>query len=116
MPTRGLNGLAAAAVAVGVTQLLGAPFGPAADALTSVGSAVIDLTPGPAKEWAIQTFGTADKLFLLIAMLAVIAVLAVVAGALETRRRPAGSALVAAGGIAACAWIQHRTGPVDSPS
>ena len=62
------GGVAAAAVALGVTQLLAAPFGPAADARTAVGSAVIDLTPGPVKEWAIQTFGTADKLFLSVAV------------------------------------------------
>src|ERR1700712_5868530 len=105
MPSRGLKGLAAAAVAVGITQLLGAPFGQAADALTSVGSAVIDLTPGPLKEWAIQTFGTSDKLFLLIAMLTVIGVLAVVAGSAETRRKWVGSALIAVGGVAACAAV-----------
>ena len=65
--TRMLAGIAAAAVALGVTQLLAVAFGPQADARTAVGSAVIDLTPGPVKEWAIQTFGTADKLVLSIA-------------------------------------------------
>jgi DMSO/TMAO reductase YedYZ molybdopterin-dependent catalytic subunit len=110
MPSRGLNGLAAAAVAVGITQLLGAPFGQAADALTSVGSAVIDLTPGPLKEWAIQTFGTSDKLFLLIAMLMVIGVLAVVAGSTEARRKWVGSALIAVGGVAACVAVLSRPG------
>ena len=59
---RSLAGVAAAAVALGVTELLAVAFGPQADARTAVGSAVIDLTPGPVKEWAIQTFGTADKL------------------------------------------------------
>ena len=81
MPSRALNGLAAVAVAVGVTQLLAAAFGRGADALNAVGSAVIDRTPGPVKEWAIQTFGTADKLFLSVTMLVVIAVLAAAAGA-----------------------------------
>ena len=46
---------------------------PSADARTAIGSAVIDLTPGPAKEWAIQTFGTNDKLFLSVMVLVVIA-------------------------------------------
>ena len=69
-------GLAAAAVALGVTQLLAVGFGPAADARIAVGSAVIDLTPGPAKEWAIQTFGTADKLFLTVAVLVAVGLLA----------------------------------------
>ena len=59
---RAMAGIAAAAVALGVTQLLAAFVGPEADARTAIGSAVIDLTPGPVKEFMIQTFGTADKL------------------------------------------------------
>jgi DMSO/TMAO reductase YedYZ molybdopterin-dependent catalytic subunit len=110
MPSRALNGLAAAAVAVGLTQLVAAPFGHGADALNAVGSSVIDLTPGPVKEWAIQTFGTADKLFLSVAVLAVIAALAAVAGSWETRRRPIGSALIALAGVAGCAAILSRPG------
>ena len=67
-PHRSLAGLAAAAVALGVAALLAIPLGPHADSRTAVGSVVIDLTPGPVKEWAIQTFGTADKLFLSVAV------------------------------------------------
>src|SRR5262249_51028755 len=66
---RMLAGLAAAAVSLGVAQLVGIPFGARADARTAVGSAVVDLTPGPVKEWAIQTLGTADKLFLAVVVL-----------------------------------------------
>src|SRR6187431_14054 len=72
------GGVAAAAVALGVAQLVAVPFGPEADARTAVGSTVIDLTPGPVKEWAIQTFGTADKLFLTVAVVAVIVAIAAV--------------------------------------
>ena len=68
-----LAGIAAAAVALGVTELVAVAFGPQADARTAVGSAVIDLTHGPVKEWAIQTFGTADKLALSILVLGVMA-------------------------------------------
>ena len=115
MPSRALYGVAAAAVAVGVAQLLAAPFGRGADALNAVGSAVVDLTPGPVKEWAIQTFGTSDKLFLSVTMIAVIAVLAAAAGAWETPRRPVGSVLIAAAGAAGCAAILSRPdgGPLD---
>ena len=74
--TRAMAGVAAAAVALGVTQLLAAFVGPEADARTAVGSAVIDLTPGPVKEFVIQTFGTADKLVLSVLVLAVIALVA----------------------------------------
>jgi DMSO/TMAO reductase YedYZ molybdopterin-dependent catalytic subunit len=109
-PMRGLIGVAAAAVAVGVTQLLAAPFGRDADALNAVGSAIIDLTPGPAKEWAIQTFGTADKLFLTVVVLAVIVIVAAAAGRSEARNTPVGSALFVAAGIAGCAAIVSRAG------
>lgn len=98
--TRMMAGIAAAAVALGVSQLAAIPFGPAADARTAVGSTVIDFTPGPVKEWAIQTFGTADKLFLAAAVLAVIAIVAAVTALAESPRRPIGSITVALAGIA----------------
>src|SRR5215207_10178167 len=112
---RMLAGIAAAAVALGVTQLLAVAFGPQADARTAVGSAVIDLTPGPVKEWAIQTFGMADKLVLSVTVLAVIAVIAAVGGSLETRRVPVGSAAIVAAGIVGCAAVLSRAGatPAD---
>ncbi|SEH87897.1 DMSO/TMAO reductase YedYZ, molybdopterin-dependent catalytic subunit [Mycolicibacterium rutilum] len=108
--TKAMGGIAAAAVALGVTQLLAAFVGPQADARTAVGSAVIDLTPGPAKEWAIQTFGTADKLFLALAVLVVIAAVAAATAALETRRVPVGSIAIVAAGVAGCAAVLSRAG------
>src|SRR5271165_2071782 len=107
---RSLSGVAAAAVAVGLTELLAAPFGRGADALNAVGSAVVDLTPGPVKEWAIQTFGTADKLFLSVAVLAVIVIVAAAAGRWESRNSPIGSALLVAAGIGGCVAILSRPG------
>jgi DMSO/TMAO reductase YedYZ molybdopterin-dependent catalytic subunit len=107
---RSLAGVAAAAVALGVTELLAVPFGPQADARTAVGSAVIDLTPGPVKEWAIQAFGTADKLFLSILVLGVIAILAAVTARWETGRVPVGSAAIVVAGIAGCAAVLSRAG------
>ena len=79
------------------------PFGPQADSRTAIGSTVIDLTPGPVKEWAIQTFGTTDKLFLSVLVLGVIALLAAVTARWETRRVPVGSvAIVVAGDRGMC--------------
>ncbi|VEG53295.1 molybdopterin binding oxidoreductase [Mycolicibacterium aurum] len=107
---KAMGGVAAAAVAVGVAQLVAAAFGPEADVRTAVGSAAIALTPGPVKEWAIDTFGTADKLFLTVAVLLAIAVIAAVAGMAETKRRPIGStAIVIAGGVG-CAAVLSRAG------
>lgn len=113
--TRAWCGVAAAAVALGVTELVAVPFGPQADARTAVGSAVIDATPGPVKEWAISTFGMADKLVLSLLVLAVIAVLAAAGAALQSRRVPVGSAVIVAGGALGCAAVLSRTGagPAD---
>jgi DMSO/TMAO reductase YedYZ molybdopterin-dependent catalytic subunit len=93
-----------------VTELLSVLFGQNADALNAVGSTVIDLTPGPVKEWAISTFGTSDKLFLAITLITVIVVLAALAGLAETRRRPLGSAAIVVAGIAAAAAVLSRAG------
>ncbi len=107
---RAMSGIAAAAVSVGVAQLVAAAFGPEADVRTAVGSSVIDLTPGPVKEWAIQTFGTSDKLVLGVLVLVVIAVIAAVAGIAESARRPVGSAAIVAAGVAGCAAVLSRAG------
>jgi DMSO/TMAO reductase YedYZ molybdopterin-dependent catalytic subunit len=110
-----MAGIAAAAIALGVTQLVAAFVGPQSDSRTAIGSSVIDLTPGPVKEWAITTFGTADKLVLSVLVLAVIAVMAAVAGSMERPRVPIGSAAIVLAGMAGCAAVLSRGGhlPVD---
>jgi DMSO/TMAO reductase YedYZ molybdopterin-dependent catalytic subunit len=111
---KAMAGVAAAAVALGVTQLLAVFLGPESDARNAVGSSVIDLTPGPIKEWAIHTFGTADKLFLSVLVVAVIAAIAAVTAQYETRRVPVGSAAIVFAGIAACAAVLSRAGATVS--
>lgn len=105
-----LPGVAAAAVAVGVGALVAVPFGPGADARTAIGSSVIDLTPGPVKEWAIQTFGTNDKSFLAIMVLVVIAAVAAIAGRWERARVPVGSVMIVLAAVAGCAAVVSRPG------
>ena len=107
---RMIAGVAAAAVALGVAQLVGIPFGARADARTGVGSVAVDPTPGPIKEWAIQTLGSLDKVFLAVVVLVVIATIAAIAGTLETRRRPLGSAAIAAAGVLGCVAVLSRQG------
>jgi DMSO/TMAO reductase YedYZ molybdopterin-dependent catalytic subunit len=107
---KSLAGIAAAAVALGVTELVAVAFGPQADARTAVGSAVIDLTPGPVREWAIRTFATADKLALSVLVLAVIAMIAAMTAMWETRRVPVGSAAIVVAGILGCAAVLSRAG------
>ena len=101
-------GVAAAAVALGVAQLLAVLFSPAADARTAVGTAVINLTPGPVKEWAIQTFGTADKLFLSVMVIVVIGALTAVAAIWERSRIPVGSLAILVGAVAGSAAVLAR--------
>jgi DMSO/TMAO reductase YedYZ molybdopterin-dependent catalytic subunit len=107
---RMIAGVAAASVSLGVAQLVGIPFGARADARTAIGSVAVDLTPGPIKEWAIQTLGSLDKLFVAVAVLVVIAAIAAIAGTLETRRRPLGSAVIAAAGVLGCIAVLSRPG------
>jgi DMSO/TMAO reductase YedYZ molybdopterin-dependent catalytic subunit len=105
-----LTGLAAAAIALGVSALVAVPFGSSADARTAVGSSVIDLTPGPVKEWAIQTFGTADKLFLSAMVLIVIGTVAAVAAQWERSRIPVGSVAIVLAAVAGSAAVLSRAG------
>src|SRR5262249_54707949 len=107
---RMIAGVAAAAVSLGVAQLVGIPFNTRADARTAIGSAVVDLTPGAVKEFAIQTLGSLDKLFLSVAVLAAIATIAAIAGTLETPRRPIGSVVIAAAGVLGCLAVLSRQG------
>jgi DMSO/TMAO reductase YedYZ molybdopterin-dependent catalytic subunit len=107
---RMVAGVAAASISLGVAQLVSIPFGAQADARAAVGSVVVDLTPGPIKEWAIQSLGSLDKLFVAIAVLVVIATIAAIAGSLETRRRPIGSAVIVAAGVLGCIAVLSRQG------
>jgi DMSO/TMAO reductase YedYZ molybdopterin-dependent catalytic subunit len=107
---RMIGGVAAASVSLGVAQLGGIPFGARADARAAIGSAVVDLTPGPIKEWAIQTLGSLDKPFVAIVVLVAIAAIAAIAGTLETQRRPLGSAVIAAAGVLGCIAVLSRPG------
>ena len=109
-PSRMGAGFAAAAVSLGVTQLAAAFFSPAADARTSVGTAIINLTPGPVKEWAIQTFGTSDKTFLTVMVVVVVLALVSVAAIWERSRIPLGSLAIAAGAVAGSAAVLARPG------
>lgn len=103
-------GVAAAAVALGTAQLLSAFVSPASDARTAVGTAVVNLTPGPVKEWAIQTFGTSDKLFLSVMVLAGVGVLAAVSAIWERSRIPLGSLMILVAGLAGSIAVLIRPG------
>lgn len=71
-------GLLSGLLGLGLAQLVAVLIEPGSGPVMAVGSTVIDLTPQPVKQWAITTFGTGDKAFLL----SVIGVVAVAAFAL----------------------------------
>lgn len=84
-----LTGTAVAHLVAGATD-------PASSPVIAVGSAVIDATPTPVKEWAIATFGTWDKPILLGSVLVGVLGLAVVIGLLARRSFSLGAALMVA--------------------
>ena len=89
-----LTGIISAGALFAVAELVSAFFGPVASPLASVGSTFIDFTPGWLKNFAIATFGTNDKMVLLISMAVAAAVLAAAAGVVARRNLRAGSAMV----------------------
>src|ERR1700733_10282524 len=109
-----LTGLLAAAAASGGAQLVAGLTGPAGEPLIAVGSAAIDLTPVPVKDFAIQHFGSHDKMVLLAGIYVVLALFAMLIGILARRRLAcglAGLAVFAALGVAA-----EATRPVSRPA
>jgi DMSO/TMAO reductase YedYZ molybdopterin-dependent catalytic subunit len=99
-----IAGLLAAAVALGIGQLVAGFVAPDASPVVAVGESSIGLTPPPVKSFAISAFGSHDKVVLVAGILAVLAVLAAAVGALAMRRLAygmAGLAVFTAIGVAA---------------
>lgn len=69
-----------------VSEALAAALSGVTSPLLAVANRAVDEAPRPVKEWAIETFGTADKPVLIGGVVAAVAMLAVVAGALGVRR------------------------------
>ncbi|MEU9719116.1 molybdopterin-dependent oxidoreductase [Streptomyces sp. NPDC047976] len=115
-PAGAVAGLAAAFAGLAVAELAAAFVRPEAAPLTAVGGAVVDRTPAAVKEWAVRTFGTADKPVLTLGTVLLLAVLAAAAGILALRRPRAGCALAASVGLlgAAAALGRPGAGPPDA--
>jgi len=87
-----LIGLLAAAVALGVAELVAAITGPQGSPVVAVGGTAIDLTPIPVKDFAIVHFGSHDKLVLITGILVLLAAFAAVTGIVARRWLGAGLA------------------------
>jgi DMSO/TMAO reductase YedYZ molybdopterin-dependent catalytic subunit len=85
-------GILAAAVAIGVAQLLAGLSIPAASPVIAVGQVAINLTPLPVKTWAISTFGADDKNALLTGVFVVVFLYSIVVGVVAVRRLSLGFA------------------------
>ena len=79
-------GVLAAGVALGVADLLAAVFGPGSSPIVAVGGAAVDASPEWLKSFAIRTFGSADKMALLIGIGVVLVLVVSVLGAASVRR------------------------------
>jgi hypothetical protein len=84
--TGAVAGFLAAAVALGVANLIAAFVRPQASPIIAVGGAFIDRTPPELKNFAVQKFGENDKNMLLLGMYVTIALIAIVIGMLAWRR------------------------------
>jgi DMSO/TMAO reductase YedYZ molybdopterin-dependent catalytic subunit len=103
-----LAGVLAAGVAVGVGELVAAVVRPAASPIFAIGALVIDGTPGPVREFAVTTFGTADKVVLLTGIAVLLAVFASMIGVLAVPRPRWGLAGVGGLGLLAVAAVVSR--------
>jgi DMSO/TMAO reductase YedYZ molybdopterin-dependent catalytic subunit len=81
----GLVGLISLGVALAVGQLMAGFVGTEASPYLAVGNAVVNLTPGWLKEFAVSNFGTNDKTVLLSTMGVVLVLLGIAAGVLSRR-------------------------------
>ncbi|MBK9178824.1 MAG: molybdopterin-dependent oxidoreductase [Acidimicrobiales bacterium] len=109
-----LAGVVSAGLALGVVELAGAVLPGRRPLPAAVGDAVVDASPEAVTRVAIDAFGTADKLVLLVGILGVCLLLGAVLGQAAARHRwaaPVGFAAAAALGVwAATADTQGRLG------
>ncbi len=84
-----ISGVVAAGAGLAAGEIAAIQVSPDASPYFAVGSSVVDHSPEAVREWAIETFGVADKVALFLGMGLLIAIIAAVAGSLE-RIRPTG--------------------------
>ncbi|HSJ83575.1 MAG TPA: molybdopterin-dependent oxidoreductase [Acidimicrobiia bacterium] len=95
-----VSGAVSAALALGVSELAAGLLG-LPSLIEGLGNWVIDVVPTPVKDWAIETFGTNDKLVLLIGIAAVTILLGALVGGIARSRFWVGAAVFIGLGVAA---------------
>ena len=94
-----LIGVLSLVAALAAGHLIAAFTGLNASPYLAVGNAAIDLTPLPVKNFAVETFGTKDKLVLLAGMAVVMVLLAAVAGVLSRGKPLPGQIVIGLFGV-----------------
>ena len=106
---RVVAGIAAAALVLGVAELVAVFTGTGSAPAYALGATVVDHTPDGLREWAIQSFGRNDKAVLFVCMGIVAVLVAGLAGWFERVTRPVGSVVFAVFGLIAA-------GPAVAPA
>ncbi|GGK67463.1 molybdopterin-dependent oxidoreductase [Ornithinimicrobium pekingense] len=120
-PAAALVGVVATAVTLGVAELLAGLLARLSGGsgtpspLLAVGGAFVDRTPAWLKDWAVATFGTADKVVLGVGMGLTLVGLGALIGWLGARRRTAGLVVFVLVGVVGLVAVASRpsSGPVD---
>jgi DMSO/TMAO reductase YedYZ molybdopterin-dependent catalytic subunit len=105
-----IAGVAAAAVALGIGELVALPVAPRSGPLVAVSGVVIDKVPEWGKNLAISLFGTYDKFALQVGTVLLLLVFAAVVGVLGQRRLWLGLAGVGLFGVVGLAAALTRAG------
>lgn len=103
-PTRArdaFSGAIAAGLGLGLSELVAGLISSVPSLIEGMGNFVIDSTPQPVKEWAIATFGTADKLVLLIGIGVVTILIGALVGVVARRSFGVAIAVFVAFGVVA---------------
>jgi DMSO/TMAO reductase YedYZ molybdopterin-dependent catalytic subunit len=109
-------GIVAAGAGLAIGELLAGVWDRWRSPVVVVGDRVIDAVPPAVKDWAIDTFGTSDKVVLIAGTLLIITVVAALAGVWAARGRwfAAGTAVVVFAGAGAAASLgRGSAGPVS---
>jgi DMSO/TMAO reductase YedYZ molybdopterin-dependent catalytic subunit len=103
-----LAGVLAAGLGLGVAESVSGLLNRGVTPVLAVGEVVIELSPTWLTEWAIETFGTADKAVLIGGVVVVLTVLSGAIGVLAARHRGAGMLAAAALGVVAALAVRSR--------
>ena len=106
-----VSGLVAGGAAVAVAEVVAVIMGRSdVTPLLAVGDATVDLTPLPVKQFAVDTFGTADKIALFVGMAVIMVAAAALLGAAAGRRRWIGAAGIGAFAVVGLSAVLTRPG------